>query len=149
MPTFTIPVTPSPLGTEAETVIADVFGRDLLWKDNNLQVTASGDYALVEGLDAIRQAVWLRLITSPGEYAVRPDYGIGVPQFVKKRITPAVLDELRQRCIDQLVKDDRIERVVDVLTERYDIGDQTGIRVIVKIEAVGREQAFAYQFFQE
>lgn len=149
MSTFTLPTTPSPLGTEAETVIVDVFGRDLLWKANNLQVTASGDYALVEGLEALKQAVWIRLITVPGEFAVRPDFGVGLPIYVKKRITPAVLDELRQRCLDQLSKDDRIERVIDVLTERYDIGDQTGIRVIVKIEAVGREQAFAYQFFQE
>jgi phage baseplate assembly protein W len=149
MPSFTIPSSATPLGVEIDTVTVDIFGRDVLWKANNTVVTASGDYALVEGLEALKQAIWIRLIVSPGEYAGRPDFGVGLPQYVKKRTTPALLDEIRQRILDQLSKDDRIERVLDAQCERYDLSGQTGIRVVVKVEAVGREQSFAYQFFQE
>ncbi len=51
--TFTIPASTPPLGSPADQLVADVYGRDLLWKENNTQVTASGDYALVDSPDRL------------------------------------------------------------------------------------------------
>lgn len=135
--------------TFQEQAIDDLFGEDLQFKDDELQVDASGDYATVTEHAALRQAVFIRLITSPGEYAVQPDFGVGLADFVKRRISTSELDTLRQRCIDQLSQDGRIEKVEEVLIERLDINDKTGIKVHIRVRAVGRENAFNFEFFAE
>ena len=43
--------------------------------DEGLTTTATGRLAMVDGDDAIRQAIWLLLGTTPGERLMRPDYG--------------------------------------------------------------------------
>ena len=40
-----------------------------------LQLSARGEIDVVEGADAIRQAIRLLLSTIPGERVMRPDYG--------------------------------------------------------------------------
>ena len=40
-----------------------------------LALTARGRIALIEGIDAVRQALLLLLSTMPGERVMRPDYG--------------------------------------------------------------------------
>lgn len=96
MGSFTI-VTPAPpiAGLPDETAL-DLFGEDFLFTDD-LQVTASGDYATVQGMACLRQAILNRLLTAPGEYAVHPEYGVGIRNWVKKRLTRADQDELRHQ----------------------------------------------------
>jgi phage baseplate assembly protein W len=125
-----------------------LFGEDLLFTDD-LQVTASGDYALVSGMAALRQSILNRLVTAPGEYAVRPDYGVGVRKWVKKRLTRFEQDNLRQTIIEQLGQEDRIEKVNEVTVERDDIGTNTGVKISVRVTAIGREQSFAFPTFTE
>lgn len=125
-----------------------LFGEDLFFADD-LEVTASGDYALVEGLRALRQSILNRLLTAPGEYAVRPDYGVGIRKWVKKRLTQYEIDGLRQVIIDQLSKEDRIEKINDVVVTRDDIGTNTGVKISVRVTAIGREQSFTFPTFTE
>lgn len=136
-------------GAEYETLVeVALFGEDLFFTDD-LQVTASGDYAIISGLAALKQAILNRLLTAPGEYAIRPDYGVGIRRWVKKRLAPSEIDSLRQLIIDQLNKEDRIEQIKDVTVSRDDIGTNTGVRITVKVIAIGREQAFTFPTFTE
>lgn len=135
--------------TFQEQAIDDLFGEDLHFKDDEVQISASGDYATVTKYEALEQAIYARLMTAPGEYAVRPDYGVGLSSFIKRRVAASDLDAIRQRCFDQLSQDSRIEKVEDVRVDRFDIGDQTGLRVHVRVRALGRENAFNFQFFAE
>ncbi len=150
MGSFTLPTPSSVPGgaTLPEASESDFFGEDILFTDD-LQVTAFGDYALVEGGVALRQAILIRLLVAPGEYATRPDFGVGIRQWVKKRLTTAEMDDVRQRIIDQLSKEDRIEKVSEVTIERNDVGDNTGIKLMVRVVALGREQTFAFPNFSE
>lgn len=149
MPVFTLTST-SYAGTVAypDPIETALFGEDLLF-DDDLQLTASGDYAYVSGTAAVRQAILVRLLTAPGEYAVRPDFGVGIRSWVKKRLTVSEIDTLRQLVIDQLTKETRIERVESVIVERITTNDLTGISVKVKATIIGREQSFAYNTFSE
>ena len=126
----------------------DFFGVDLLFTDD-LQLTAFGDYAEVTGLEALRQAVRCRLITTPGEYAIRPEYGCGLRQFVKKRATQSERDTLRQTIIDQLAQEERIQNVEEVTVESFTSGTITGVKIFVRIVALGRENSFNVQTFAE
>lgn len=131
-----------------DSIESALFGEDLFFFDD-LQITNAGDYATVEGVASVRQAIYNRLLTTPGEYAPYPDYGIGVRSWVKKRLTRADIDSLRTLILDQLVKEDRIERVLEVKVERDDQGDNTGIKVLIRAVVLGREQSFAFPTFTE
>lgn len=134
--------------SQADSIEAALFGEDLLFSDD-VQVTASGDYALVEGVAAVKQALLNRLLTAPGEFAPYPDYGVGIRLWVKKRLSRSELDFLRQLILDQAVKEERIERVTDVIVERDDQGEETGIKIMIKALVLGREQAFTFPTFTE
>ncbi len=148
MPTLTLPTESAGSVTVADETEIDFFGVDLLFTDD-LQVTADGDYAQVEGLAALRQAIRIRLITTPGEYAIHPDFGCGLRQFVKKRSTQSDRDALRQRVIDQLSQEERIQNVEDVSVESFTQGTITGIKIMVRVIALGRENSFAFTHFSE
>lgn len=148
MGSFTIVVDNAPLAQIPDEAALDLFGEDLLFTDD-LQITASGDYALVSGMACLKQALYNRLITAPGEYAVNPEYGVGLRTWVKKRLTQADQDDLRQLIITQLAKEDRIEKVEDVTVERVDQDNSTGIKILVRVRAIGREQTFSFPTFTE
>jgi len=126
----------------------DFFGVDILFTDD-LQITASGDYADIEGFEALKQSIRCRLLTSPGEYAVNPSYGCGLRQFVKKRATQSDRDALRQTIIDQLVQEQRIQNVEEVTVESLTSGTMTGVKIFIRIIALGRENSFNVQTFSE
>lgn len=148
MPIILIP-TPSGGSVElANETEIDLFGVDLLFTDD-LQVTASGDYATVEGYEALKQAIKIRLMTSPGEYAIHPGFGCGLSRWVKKRATQSDRDSLRQTIIDQLSQEERISNVEEVTVESFTSGDKTGVKIFVRVIALGRENSFAFTTFAE
>jgi len=115
----------------------DVYGEDVVFNDDTV-LSAKGDYAITQGEDNLRRAVWRRLIVRPGEYKTNPKYGVGVLSFVKKGITKSNMDELRHRIIDNLSLERRINKVLSVeITERM-FGDQTGISILIVVQALGR-----------
>lgn len=130
-----------------ETAI-DLFGVDIRFDDDVL-VTASGDYATVEGYAALKQAIYIRLITTPGEYATQPDFGCGVARWVKKRMSKSDKDSLRQTIIEQLSKEERIQKVEEVTVESLTSNNTTGIKITVRVTALGRENSFAFSTFAE
>lgn len=130
-----------------ETAI-DLFGVDILFEDD-VRVTASGDYAVVEGYAALRQAVLIRLITAPGEYAVQPDFGCGIAKWVKKRMSKSDRDSLRQTILEQLSKEERIQKVEEVTVESLTSNNTTGVKVSVRVSALGKENSFAFTTFSE
>ncbi|SRR5260221_150630 len=149
MPTVLIvPGNTSTTVTQPNEVEKNLFGVDILFSDD-LHVTASGDYATVEGMASLRQAIFIRLMTTPGEYAVKPDFGCGLVRFVKKRASKADRDSMRQLIIEQLTQEERIQKVEDVLVESLTSGNITGVKITVKVKALGREQSFAFTQFSD
>lgn len=147
-----MPISISPSGSTSvaapnETEI-DLFGVDILF-DDDLQVTASGDYATVEGYAALRQAILIRLITDPDEYPVVPGFGCGIQRWLKKRMTKSDRDSLRQTIIEQLSKEERISKVEEVTVESLTLSNTTGVKVSVRVTALGRENSFAFTAFAE
>jgi predicted Mrr-cat superfamily restriction endonuclease len=147
MPALLItPASTSTVVSQPDPVEKALFGVDILFNDD-LQVTASGDYATIEGLASLRQAIFLRMITTPGEYAPFPNFGAGLMRFVKKRATKSDRDALRQTIIEQLTQEERIQKVVDVVVESLTSGNLPGVKITVKVQALGRENSFAFTQF--
>lgn len=119
---------PTPGTVQASDERLRLLGKDIYF-DGDYSVNGAGDYALLEGVDALRQAIYHRLITRPGEFRLRPTYGVGVSKFVKKRRIQAELDDLKGKIVDQLSLDPRVDEVVNVTVERIDDGVKIGLIV--------------------
>jgi phage baseplate assembly protein W len=135
---------PVPAGSLDE-ALSQLFGQDLMF-DSDFHLDSAGDYLLLDGKAALKQALYHRLLVSPGEYALRPEYGAGLARLVKRRMTRSEIDSIEQRIVEQLSRDDRIEKVVEVKAESYAIGDKPGIKVYVKILVVGEEIRLPFNF---
>jgi phage baseplate assembly protein W len=126
----------------------DLFGYDIYFK-KDFQLTPGGDYLRVGGKDNLKAAIYRRLMTRPGEYRFRPEYGCGLQDFVKKKPSTSNLDALKQRIIEQLLQDTRISEVaVDITHET--IQDVPTLKVYVKVTAGGNPLTFEpFVFAQE
>lgn len=124
-------------GTKLTDETLDALGADIFF-DGDLHVHAGGDFVLVEGLAAMRQAIYHRLLTKPGEYKRNPNYGVGVMSYVKRRRTRSVLDHLRGRIIDQLSLDRRIDEVLSVVVENI----TDGVKIAIKVRVAGEALTF-------
>jgi|SRR5688572_2790124 len=143
-------IVPSPSGgvsglpsSDAASQASKFYGEDI-WFDvtrgagADYVVTAAGDWALVQGVEALRQSVIRRIITSPGEWATKPNYGVGARQYVKARDLPSTRSELAERTRAQLLIDPRIETVDQVIVEALSTDGPPGIRITVRFTPRGR-----------
>ena len=124
-----------------------LFGRDLFFdvSDANgadLKVAPSGDWLTVTGREALRQSVIRRLLTSPGEWRTKPDYGVGLRDFVKTKNTSTAREYLKTRIRSQLLKDTRIQEVRDV---RFDTSVASTLRIAVYVVPKGQEDTFVIE----
>lgn len=119
----------------------DAYGRDILFTDD-LQVTPGGDYATIDGFENLRRAILRRLLVSPNEYKLNPQYGVGVQRYVKKLQTKANLDALKHAIVDNLSRERRLDKILKVGVAETFFGDEPGIVVTVHALALGRDLRF-------
>ncbi len=118
-----------------------VFGKDLLF-NGNLVISGKGDYTTVEGEENLRRAIIRRLVVRPGEYKLKPLYGVGIGSFIKKAMSKSVLTQLQHRISDNLSRDRRIEKILSVTLTPTTFGNQTGLSVVIVIQSKGKKLAF-------
>lgn len=103
----------------------------------NYVITPAGDLTIVTGREALRQSLIRRTLTSPGEWATLPGYGVGAKDYVKGRNTPAARAELESRIRAQYLRDHRVARVDLVTVTPLDDGSP-GIKISVTVTPRGR-----------
>lgn len=137
MPTFTYSLASSVAASIPEPIDqrSRFFGRDIWFKNGDYFVTPSGDWLIAEGREALKQAVMRRLLTSPGEWATLPDYGVGVRDYIKAKNTPGARADLVNRIQSQLLKEPRVARVREVIIDTEAVPN--GLKVSVKFDARG------------
>lgn len=127
-----------PSGSGIDGLAGGGIGEDI-WFDvsltNSMQhvdriVTPHGDWKMVSGEEALRQSLRRRIITSPGEWALIPEYGVGAREFVKASLTKSNRDELTNRIHAQFLRDHRVTKVTQVVIDQ-NIPEMLAIRVEV------------------
>lgn len=108
-----VPVAGVGAGTDGEDIWLDVASPSGV----DRVVTAAGDWLMVSGEEALRQSLKRRLITSPGEWALVPDYGVGAREFVKAAGSKSKRDELISRIHAQFIRDPRVTKVTQVIVD--------------------------------
>jgi len=99
-------------------------------------ISPSGDYATISGIANLIQSIYRRLLTIPGEYAHIPEYGVGVPNYVKRKMTRPVLGDLKRSIIDNLLRDPRIQTIDGIDIEQGTNNIQIGIRLTAEGQAL-------------
>lgn len=120
----------------------DFDAPEIAFRDGVAPLDATGDYATVSGEAALWQAITVCLATRPGEWKLRPDFGVGANDFVKKPATQSNRDELRRRVVDQLSRMRRIEKVESVNVNRITVNGKVIDRVEIVARAFGRPIVF-------
>ena len=131
-----LPPTVSTSGLEAQN---EALGVDIFFS-GDFDVTAAGDYGIVSGFAALNQGLYHRIITIPGDYVLRPGYGVGIQRWVKRANKRSDLHELEQTMTDQLSFDRRVSRVKRVIVAPLD--GEAGIRLGFEIEAMSATLTF-------
>lgn len=148
-----VPVSPNgyqdTAGSATPTVDAQFFGEDIFFDvsrafpntldalDADYVVDSAGDWTAVSGLEALRQSLLRRLITAPGDWATKPDYGCGARLYVKAKNTESVRAELASRIKAQFARDSRVHSVDLVVVDQLDDGS-AGVKIRVLVTPTGR-----------
>jgi phage baseplate assembly protein W len=128
---------PAPASTDLTAAQRDVYGKDKFFNGAPV-VTGKGDWQTVEAEENLRRAILRRMLTAPGTYRAKPNYGVGVDTYVKKPYTRAVQDELTSRIRSQVAQDRRIDKVLEVTVTQEFFGADPGVRIVVVAQAKGR-----------
>jgi phage baseplate assembly protein W len=76
-----------------------------------IPVDSSGDYAFDAGLTNLKKRIYRRLITSKGRFGHLPEYGIGVPDQIKKLNSAAVRQQVVAEAEKQISQEPDVEQV--------------------------------------
>ncbi|PDO11568.1 MAG: hypothetical protein BLM47_00050 [Candidatus Reconcilbacillus cellulovorans] len=88
--------------------------KDIKIVDGDI-VFEKGDLAIVEGVDELRQTVYIGMQTNQGEWFLNPEIGIRHAAFVGKKPND---EEMRAEIIRGAMQDERIQSVEDIRIER-------------------------------
>lgn len=133
----------------------DPLGRDLLvapflaattWDALDLTQTSQGadltakvDLQVVAGVDALRQALLLRLLTPLGSLAAlgHPDYGSRLHDLVGTEFTDAARLRARAYVLQAVAQERRVEGVLALTVERQEPSRPDSLRLSLIVRATG------------
>ena len=99
------------------------------------QMTAKGDLQTISDIENLRQAIYLRLITSPGEIIHRPLFGVGIKSFMNRPCNDNNKQRLVNRVRLNILRERRISKIHSITVEWSD----SMALINLKIEAFGTE----------
>ncbi|MBL0282578.1 MAG: DUF2634 domain-containing protein [Zoogloea sp.] len=125
----------------------DPFGTDLrlvFARGSEGADLAAGlqDLETVEGLENLVQALTLRLLVDRGELAglAHPRYGSRIRDLIGEPLDRANLELLRRYVRQELLRDPRVEEVLQVSVTPHD-ARRDGVDVLARVRAVTGQEA--------
>ncbi len=121
--------------------LEEFLGTDIAFKGDFIK-TATGDIDIISGLENVKNALFHRLVTSPGTLIHRPDYGVGIKDFQGAPMTIDTQRQLALRIKEQFEQDTRVEAVSGV---RVNVGDLTPdkLTIVVRVKIRGYDEETA------
>lgn len=128
--------------------INEIWGTDIRHKKDYVKDSTS-DRALISGFDNLKDALFRRLVTEPGTLVHRPEYGVGIKQFLNAPNTLSNQKALAVRINEQFLRDDRVQQVLGVAVNQ-DPKFPDRLTVIVRVKPVGYDEvAMNFKLFSE
>ena len=120
--------------------------QDIAFQDDFVG-NATGSIDTMTGIANVKEAIFRRLVTTPGSLIHRPNYGVGIKKWQNALASLANQHELATEIKAQLELDPRVELVSGV---RINFNDLTPDRVEIQITVTVTgydEQTFSYTPF--
>ena len=119
---YALPAVPGTQNTEDH--LARLYGVDLLFDQGDYRLQGNGDLALTRGLEAFKANFARSLVVRPGDIFWRPNYGIGLVEFLNAPATAANIFEMKNRIQQSLTSDAAVEEITrnDIEISRNPIG---------------------------
>jgi hypothetical protein len=110
------------------------YGRDLLMDSDTLDLVVNdqGDLATVEGLDNLRQAIDIKIKTSPGDLKVHPWFGFSGKVGVGLEIDQLAKYQMQVR--NTILSDTRVDRI-----ESLNVSIANGDTVIINAKVIPKD----------
>lgn len=110
-------------------LIEEKLLKDIAHKKDLLRAP-DGDLDTIQGLANVKEALFRRLITTPGALLHRPDYGVGIKDFQNAVNKIDTQRALALRIKEQFERDTRIDSLEGV---RFDTNDDRPERTLIFI----------------
>lgn len=124
-----------------------ILGQDLFLNiDGELEISTSGDYKTLSGLDLYKQQIIHRLVTRKGYYTYHPDYGSNLYLYLGGGITEYTLQAVKREVIRVIQNDPRTYKVNEETMKVYKLAGETAVRIEVEAEIIGRKNLAKIQF---
>lgn len=124
----------------------DFLKKDIAFKSDFVE-TPSGDLEVISGLDNLKEALFRRLITTPGSVIHRPEYGVNLKAYQNSLSNLENQRRLAQTIKEQFELDSRVEEVSGV-SFNVDDNKPDMIKVNVKVSVRGYgETGFTFVAF--
>ena len=98
----------------ATTTTAERFFKQDLKFFGDFEATPTGDLALEQGIENLKQAILHRIITVPGTLLHRPTYGIGLPSYQGSLDNLATRQDLMRAMQEQFSDDPRVQELTSL-----------------------------------
>jgi len=121
------------MATVEEALLTDLIHRA------DFKATPAGDLEIVSGLLNLKQALFHRLITSPGALVHRPDYGVGIKNYQNATNTLDTQRKLATTIVEQFSRDPRISEVSGIRITNED-SNPSRVVIYVRVKAVGYDE---------
>jgi hypothetical protein len=76
----------------------------------DFSISAQCDLQTATDLPLLKQRVIRRILTNKKDLIFEPLFGVGIPQYVSDGISPSIFNEIKQRVIEEIYKEETIAR---------------------------------------
>jgi phage baseplate assembly protein W len=129
-------------------VTTDALGTDLAF-DDDFQISPSGDFDTISGIENVRRSIFRRIITVPGTLIHRPNYGCGLVAFQGAPVTLDIKRQIAHKIATNLPLDPRISKVTNVSVNAEDGTPDTLVVTVSVVIAVYGEVTFTFTPFTQ
>ena len=115
-----------------ETLLTDIRHQN----GDLLKETSGGDLRTISGLDNMKEHILRRIMTVPGSIIHRPNYGVGLQQYMGATNNIENQRKIAKHIEEQLLEDSRIAAVKSV-GFRTSETNAAQVYISVKVELIG------------
>jgi phage baseplate assembly protein W len=110
-------------------------------------LTASGEPAIAQYEESVRQSIWIVLSTSPGERLMRPDFGCGIYDLVFEVNSASTAGKITHAIQEALLQFEPRINVLDIQVEPQGSGEVLEITIEYEVRATNNIFNLVYPFY--
>ncbi len=113
----------------------ELYGKDVAFKSDFVR-SATGDLDTIDGLSNLKEALIRRVLTQPGSIIHRPDYGVGLKNYLNGLNSISTQQKLALKIQEQVEKDERVEQFLGLRVEESE-AIEGKVVLTIRVKPVG------------